>query len=361
MNITVIARCDRTGLGVQSRNWVRLLDPSKVVLIDSTPFNSNQQNPEWYAGYNVLPIWGFIPDNKIDEILDDTDVLLTFEIPYNYNLFKRARERGVKTILQNNWEFTDYLQNASLPLPDLLVNHSYWNIDRQNSLWPNMSEYCPTPLFIDDFDDVYDINITKTMLMPRPPAKKDKIRFLHIAGRKTHEDRNGTADVLRAIEVIPTGLDFELVIKTQTVEIKDVDDPRIVIDRNPPDDEKDLYKGFDVLIMPRRYGGACLPMTEALASGLPVIMTDIDPNSKILPNHWLVRAAKKTSFMARTSIDVYETDPVELADKIAQFVAMSDNFLYGNKLIARDIAAKEYSSEAVSGKWSLLLDKLGVK
>ena len=350
MKLTIIARCDNTGLGVQSRNWVRLLRPSKIILIDSTPFNGNKQNGDWYKEGDIWTVYGFIKDHYIDKLLDDTDVLLTFEVPYNYTMLKRARERGIKTILQNNWEFTDYLKDPSLPLPDLLVNHSYWHLEDQKNIWPEITEYCPTPLFIEDFNDILAENLNR----------KDKIRFLHIAGRNTHEDRNGTNDVLQAISLIPENVDFELVIKTQTTEVKEIEDPRVKIDRNAPDDEKELYRNFDAMIMPRRYAGACLPMNEALASGLPVIMTDIDPNNKILPKHWLVKAEKKTSFLARTVIDVYSADHTDLAGRIAQFAVMSPKTLKGNKLAARDIAMKEYSSESVLGKWALLLDKIGV-
>lgn len=349
MRLGIIARSDATGLGVQSRNWVRLLNPDKVILIDSSPFNRNEQHPEWYKGYNVMPIHGFIQPTQINAVLDNIDVLLTFEIPYSYELIKVAKSRGIKTIIQNNWEFTDYLQNPALPLPDLLVNHSYWNIDEQKRRWPQISEYCATPLFIEEFEDNHIQNIHRT----------GKIRFLHVAGRKTYEDRNGTQDLVEAVKRIPPDVEFELVIKTQTTEVE-CDDPRVIIDRNPPLDEKELYYDFDAMIMPRRYGGACLPMNEALASGLPVIMTDIDPNNKVLPSFWLVSAEKKSSFMARTGIDVYSVDHTILADRIAQFAALDDTTLGSYKNIARRIACLHYSSESVKHKWCLLLAKLEV-
>lgn len=349
--LTIIARMDLTGLGNQSRNWVRLLNPNKIILIDSTPFNGNEQHPEWYIGYDTWRVDGFIQDYMIDRLLDDTDVLLTFETAYSYKLIARARTRGIKVILQNNWEFTDYLQNPLLPMPDLLVNHSYWNLDRQKEMWPEITEYCPTPIHTEDFDEIYVENL----------KREEKIRFLHVAGRNTYEDRNGTNDVLKAVSLIPENVEFELVIKTQTTEIEEINDPRVVIDRDSPTDERELYRGFDAMILPRRYAGACLPMNEALASGLPVIMTDIDPNNKVLPAYWLVGATKKTSFMAREMIDVYETDPVELAGRIAQFAVASHQLLFGYKLMAREIAKKEYSDEVVLEKWSLLLDKIGVQ
>lgn len=349
MRLCIIARADLTGLGIQSRNWVRLLKPQKLVVINSTVFNKNEQHLEWYKGYGGYVIDGFIKPHEINTILDNIDVLLTFEIPYNYELIRIARLRGVKTIIQNNWEFTDYLKTPQLPLPDLLVNHSYWHLDEQKNLWPDQTEYCATPVFVEDFDSITMQNF----------EHKGKRRFLHIAGRKTYEDRNGTEDVLAAVKLIPQEIDFELVIKTQTTEVSS-DDPRITIDRTEPEDEKELYRGFDAVVMPRRYGGACLPMTEALAAGLPVIMTNIDPNDKVLPKEWLVEAKQKTSFMARTEITVYETNPQELAYRMTAWAIDNEGEDTMRKLTARKIAEEEYSSKEILKKWALLLEKLGV-
>jgi len=346
----IIARADATGLGVQSRNWVRLLKPHKVIVIDSTPFNKNEQHFEWYKNMNAFVVNGFISPHEINAVLQDIDVLLTFEIPYSYELLKVARNKGVKTIIQNNWEFTDYLQNPNLPLPDLLVNHSYWHLEDQKKRWPEISEYCATPLFLEEFDSIATQNF----------ERKGKRRFLHVAGRRTYEDRNGTEDLLAAIKLIPKDVDFELVVKTQTTDVSAYDDPRITIDRNAPVDEKELYRDFDAMIMPRRYGGACLPMNEALAAGLPVIMTHIDPNNKILPKEWLVGVREKSQFMARIMITVYESNIQELADKITEWATDDDGEYVIRKITARKIAEEEYSSEAIMKKWSLLLKKLGV-
>lgn len=349
MRLCIIARADLTGLGIQSRNWVRLLNPHKVIVINSKPFNNNEQHFEWYRHRpNTYIVDGFIRQNLIEPLLKDIDVLLTFEIPYNYQLISAARAKGIKTIIQNNWEFTDYLKQPGLPLPDLLVNHSYWHLEEQKNLWSN-TEYCPTPLFIADFEDNYIENMNR---------EYGKVRFLHIAGRKTHEDRNGTQDLLEAIKLIPKDVDFELVIKTQTTELPEINDSRVVIDASHPLDEKELYFNFDAVIMPRRYGGACLPMNEALASGLPVIMTDIDPNNKILPETWLVKTEKKTEFMARVMIDVFSADHQALADKITDFSQIDEYDLVECRFEARDIAEREYSSEVVKKKWDSFLNKL---
>lgn len=349
--IGVIARCDTTGLGVQSRNWVRLLDPHKVIVINSEPFNHNEQHPEWYSEYDTETIDGFIWPKDFDRVLNDIDVLLSFEIFYSYELVAEARRRGIKTILQNNWEFTDYLNRPDFPLPDLLVNHSYWNLGKQKQMWPEITEYCPTPLFLDDYVDNFLENLSR---------KPDKLRLLHVAGRKTYKDRNGTQSLLEAVKKIPQDVEFELVIKAQTAEFQHIHDPRVVIDRDSPSDEKELYRDFDAMILPRRYGGASLPMCEALASGLPVIMTNVDPNNKILPGEWLVPCEKVDAFMARTTIDVYEAQPHDLAKAITKLASMDELPLVEAKSNARSIARHLYCDYAVQEKWALLLKKIGV-
>lgn len=351
MNLCIIARADLTGLGVQSRNWVRLLKPKKLVVINSTMFNNNEQHLEWYKGYDGYTINGFIKNHEIIPILRNIDVLLTFEIPYNYQLISVAKTMGVKTIIQNNWEFTDYLRQPALPLPDLLVNHSYWHLEDQKNLWPDITEYCATPVFIEDYDPIMLENMDRDLT---------KRRFLHVAGRRTYEDRNGTNDLLAAVKLIPKEIDFELVIKTQSADINEFDDPRITVDRTAPVDEKELYRNFDALIMPRRYGGACLPMNEALASGMPVIMTHIDPNDKILPKEWLVKSRHDGTFMTRTTIDLFSADHKALADKIIYLTTCDEADIISSKILAREIAVREYSSESIKEKWALLMQKLGV-
>lgn len=351
MRLCIIARSDLTGLGIQSRNWVRLLKPQKLVVIDSSSFNHNEQHLEWYKGYSGYTINGFIKNGEINAILKGIDALLTFEIPYSYELVRVAKSRGIKVIIQNNWEFTDYLNQPHLPLPDLLVNHSYWHLKDQMKLFPSITDYCPTPLFIEDWDEIMLHNMDRDLT---------KRRLLHVAGRRTYEDRNGTQDLLAAMKLVPKEYDFELVIKAQTAEVGQVTDARITIDTSHPVDEKELYKDFDAMIMPRRYGGACLPMNEALAAGLPVIMPNVDPNNIVLPKEWLVKAKHSGSFNTRTEIELFNADHNALADKIIELVSEPEANLIARKIRAREIACAEYSSEVISEKWALLLEKLGV-
>jgi glycosyltransferase involved in cell wall biosynthesis len=70
--------------------------------------------------------------------------------------------------------------------------------------------------------------------------------------------------------------------------------------------------------MPRKYGGLCLPLNEASACGMPVLMTAIPPQDELLAPEALLPARKVGSFTAHTAIDVFETTPQAIAERITQ-------------------------------------------
>jgi glycosyltransferase involved in cell wall biosynthesis len=136
---------------------------------------------------------------------------------------------------------------------------------------------------------------------------------LHIAGKPAAHDRNGTWDFMQAC---PDG-----VVVTQS------DDlawqlrrrfSRCDVFTNVQDAEY-MYSLGDVMVLPRKYGGNCLPLNEALATGMPVIMTDIEPNNNLLPKEWLVPATKVDSFTPRGNVDIYQVNHQLLAEKLEWF------------------------------------------
>lgn len=342
MRVGIIARSDRTGLGNQTRNLVRMIRPDEIMLIDSKYFNGNGQHPEMYAAYNVTTINGFPNNTEVIEWLRGLDVVVTCEIFYNNSFVDLARQMGVKTINQYNWEFADYLRQPELTLPDRLIAPSQWNVDIAKNLWGDERvQHLAAPFFVDDFAAIKEKNLART----------GRKRFLHTAGRIAVNDRNGTLDLIKAMQY--SHADFELVIKIQAGDLGIVvNDPRIIIDRSSPDNEVNLFEGFDALIIPRRYGGQCMPMAEALLSGLPVIMTDVSPNSSILPNDWLVPATLTSKFMTRTIIDLYTVDHAQLGAKMDWFARLD---LAEFKTKAYNIGYSEFSNYELEGKWEKLI------
>lgn len=349
MKLGIIVRSDNTGLANQTLAITKMLNPSKVILINSTPFNGNIQHPDKYKGYGGLIVDGFIRRSHIRKVLAGITHLITCEIPYNYQVFSYAKAIGVKTVLQPNFEFLDYLIDETLPYPDAFFLPSNWRVDEINSKFSNKTkiEYLPPPTFEADYEKAKNINMSRS----------GKIRILHVRGREAVYDRNGTESILMSLK--HSKADYELVIRSQSAFNSPLlNDPRVKLDIRDLSTPQELYEDFDFMVYPRRYGGQAMPCNEALISGLPVIMNDIDPNNRILPKKWLVKATKESSFRARTDIDVYTSNYKELGAKIDELVSLGRKELDKHKQEAYNLGIQNFSPSVLKNKWLEALEKL---
>lgn len=337
LKIGIVARCDNTGLGNQTRELVKMLNPTKILLINSYFFNRNKQNLEWYKDYECIVTEGFASNEEVIKFLDGLDVVISCEIFYNPNFIALAKRKKVKTFLQYNYEFLDYLSSPGLTLPDVLIAPSLWNFDEVFNKFAHKTKvvHLPPPIDHSLFEEVKKINL-----------EKSHNRILHIGGKAAVKDRNGTNTVLDMLQH-STG-EYEVVIKSQT-EIKKINFGRLKFEINNINDNKDLYMGFDALVLPRRYAGLCLPMNEALMSSLPVFMTDISPNNSILPSKWLVESNKIDELMTRTMIDIYEADPIKLAEIVDNYMKIEDKKQI--KQEAFNLGYNNFSSEILKQKY----------
>jgi glycosyltransferase involved in cell wall biosynthesis len=314
MTLGIIARSDNTGLGNQTRELVKMLNPDKILLIDSEHFNGNEQHPEWYKDYNVTTtLSGFPTKQGLIEFLRNIDVVLSCETFYIQDFLHYAKRRGIKTILQYNFEF---LLNMSVPeaeLPDVLLAPSLWNIDQIEKMVNGRCKviHLPPPTDSTLFENVRQNNMSK-----------DHNRLLHVGGKFAAKDRNGTDTVLQMLKYSKAS--YELVITTQKFPELDLKDSRVTLNNSNPENREELYNGFDAMLLPRRYAGLCLPMNEALISGLPVFMTDISPNNLILPKEWLVKSEHINSFQAKSLVDVYDGNPEHLAAIVDEYMDNKD-------------------------------------
>jgi glycosyltransferase involved in cell wall biosynthesis len=309
MTFGIIARCDNTGLGNQTRDLVRMLNPDRILLINSAKFNNNKQYPEWYDGYNVTMTNGFPTKQEVAIFMDGLNSVLTCETFYHPHFINLAQRRKVKTLMQYNYEFLDHLNKPDMPLPTYMISPSYWKVDETIAKFGNDTKvvHIPPPIHLDDFKSVRENNMSK-----------DHKRLLHIGGKAASQDRNGTQTVIDMLRY--SKADYELVIRSQSELNINYKDSRLTVEIGNIDSRSEMYDGFDAMIMPRRYAGLCLPMNEALVSGLPVFMTDISPNNQILPSDWLVSSSKVSTLMTRVKLDVYEADVKELGKKIDRYI-----------------------------------------
>jgi hypothetical protein len=320
MRLGIIARSDNTGLGNQTKELVDMLNPSSILLIDSTPFNKNEQHPEWYKDYNYIKSTGFPSLQQIKLFLNQVDVVISCETFYDQNFVRYAQKRGVKTILQYNYELFGNLAATNLPVPDVLLSPSVWHIDHVNKLFGKQSKviHLPPPTNPLTFSGAKEINISK-----------DHNRILHIAGKKAAKDRNGTNTVLEMLKY--SKADYELVIRSQSEIETNIKDSRLTIEIGNPDNRENMYSGFDAMVLPRRYAGLCLPMNEALMSSLPVFMTNISPNNHVLPSEWLVKTRLIETFRTKVRIELFEADVISLAETIDSYMSRDNKIIQKEK------------------------------
>ena len=300
-----ICRLDFTGLGVQSFEAFKNLRPDKALAIDLSHLNGQQNDYSRYPGAPVLRYTPY-PDTRhshpdavraINDFLDGLDLVFTCETPYDYHLFTEARRRGIKTILQYNFELLDHTIEPDLPQPDLFAAPSLW---RYNDLQFSNKVFLPVPV------DRHRFPFQK---------RTSATTFLHIVGTRAMEDRNGTDALIAAWGQVRS--DSRLVIHSQRP-IGHVHDRRIAVHVGCPPDNAVLYHEGDVFVMPRKFGGLALPVSEAMSCGMPIIMTDLAPQNGFLHPAGLIPATFSKSVRMKPMVDVFEPNVHVLAQKIDQ-------------------------------------------
>ena len=332
MKLGLIARADSRGLGIQCKSFFDHLHPAKTMVVDCPSAQPLPLRKDWYPG--ATWIHGLPTRDDFRTWLQDIDVVYTAETAYGPWLWTEAKRAGVKTVLHANWEFLNPADQ-----PDLWLAPSMWHFND----FPAPKRFLPVPVDTDRFTP--------------QPAHDGPRRFLHIVGRPAVHDRNGSADLFQALRHVTA--DIELTVKCQqpgyVTKLAQHIPPNVKlrIDEGDVPNYWDNYQG-DVLIMPRRFGGLCLPVNEALAAGMPVIMPNISPN-EWLPAEWLVDAGWCATFRAKQRVDIYSANHKALAAKIDQFT--NTGFYTAAKAKATDLA-KGLSWNTLLPEYHKLLQQL---
>lgn len=305
MRVGLIARADSTGLGIQSKEFYDHIPNCKALVIDSSRLMSLAllaPDYEKYPGavvHSMRPghgMYGSIPHSVIEEFISDIDILFAMETPYDFNIFEMCRQRGIKTILQFNYEFLDY--PSSLPYPDLFAAPSMWNYDHV----PGNKIFLPVPVNTDRFT-----------------PKKERGLFVHNVGRPAIHDRNGTQTLINSLCFVKS--EITLIIHGQQpipIFSKPPSNVNLLPDFGNNPNYYDNYPG-GTLILPRKYGGLSLPMNEALAAEMPIITSGISPQNLWLPEEWQVMAWLSGVLRSKKTVDYYECYHEQLAAKIDEF------------------------------------------
>jgi glycosyltransferase involved in cell wall biosynthesis len=324
VKLGLIARHDLGGLAVQTWEFYAHMHPDKVMLIDVSEFANEGEDcnkfrcPTHHYQNVDVHVKGWEPSPaQFEDFLDGLDAVYTAETPYGWDLVRLAEQRGVRTYVAVNPEFAEHLVIPTLIKPTLLMNPTSWLHDRL----PEPKRVVAFPVATERFRRTAHDSVAKN--------------FLHVIGRPAAYDRNGTLEVLRALQFVKEPIRLTLsclqagyiIDCIRVMQIPDHVKVDIVESQYP--DYWSIYENQDVMIMPRRWGGMSLPIQEGMAAGMPVIVGSSDVYSKQVPDEWVVQAHYATAFQARTRIDVFTVDAQELAARIDVFASDTATMLRG--------------------------------
>lgn len=285
--IGLLARCENRGLGIQTWEFARHLDPQTILL--DLGLSECGNHPERYPNAQPVKFRGLLPEGVVRRWLDSVDVVYTAETSYHPQFAHWCRKHGVELVVHINPEF-HRLDNAATQW----WAPTTWRLDHL----PPSTTVVPVPVATDRWPS------------PAEPHR-GPCRWLHVGGKTALADRNGTNAVLAAIPHLTERCEVTIAVQ----------DPRgLSIPSNPlvtvkvveaTENYWDLYHGHDALVMPRRYGGLCLPVQEAMGAGLAVLMSNCSPN-----NDWPVAVCRtlpgRRERMPAGDIEVAGIDPIHL-------------------------------------------------
>lgn len=261
MKIGIIARADDRGLGTQTWEVARHL-PHERVLVVREPGSERQgfrphleRFPDATVAMYGHRVHEFPDPNPIKEWLDGLDVVYSAETLYDWRLADWARDVGCSTVVHTNPEFFQH-DRRDFPAPTAWWSATPWRLRHL----PNGTRVVPMPVPIDRW--------------PAPDLSSTPRRILHVGGRSATGDRNGTNLVLDASRLLE---DIEVVVCSQDTTHPASRDRHVTVVGDVAN-YWEMYEGSSILLMPRRYGGLCLPVIEGCGAGLVPVMPDCEPN-----------------------------------------------------------------------------------
>ena len=326
MKLGLIARCDQSGLGIQTWEFARHMKPKRVLLVRMGAAARGPEHPDWYAGAEVIETSLVVSEALVRSFVDGLDMVFTCEGTYYDGFGDVAAEYGCRTVVQANPE---------LYRPDHLGEHV---------------PVFPTSWELDRYDD--------PLLLPVPVAR-DRLpythrtqvkRFVHVAA-PAMLDRNGTDTVLAALGYVDRECEVVLHVPEGAERPKlramqpnggRVGNVELVLPDRSVANYWDIYEGADALLLPRRYGGLSLPMQEAASLGMPIVTTDLSPQNEAPLGAVYVEAMKpRPTRMKGGHFDLWHVKP-------ARFAAGMNALLHNPDLVSRLSEEANYRAEALS-------------
>lgn len=267
-------------------------DATLVVIVPGSGFPAH---PENYPGCPTIKLVnGTLDEQTVRDWWSGLDVVVSVETLYDWRLVEWARADGVRTVVHGNPEFW----MASNPQPDVWWWPTTW---RREHLPKGMTVPVPVP--------------ERTNVAA--PLDLTYLRALHIAGNGAMGDRNGTGIVLNAMRQVPKGVKLRVYHQTP-IGVNHHTNIRFL---GSVPDRWSMYQDAHVLVLPRRYGGLCLPALEAMACGIVLIMSDCEPNLTTWPIIPVSGDTGRTIQMQTGPVETYDVYSNQVANALKNIAA----------------------------------------
>jgi hypothetical protein len=293
------------GLGVLARSFYRAGVVTDVLVV---PHKHRPNHYEWYPGAQVFD------ERSVERLVRDVDALLFFETPFHWGVIPVAREAGRRTHLMTMYE----CEPKALPYqPDRFLCPSLLDLQ----YYQDRSTFLPVPVEV-------------------PWRQRTEARvFVHNAGNGGLRGRNGTRELLAAMEFVRSPI--RLIVRAQKPSVLEGlrPDPRVEL-RPGSVPYETLWDEGDVLVHPSKFDGLSLPLQEARAAGMGVLTGDRFPFHCWLPSEGLFPVARYDRACISGRMNEFDEavyDPRDIAAKIDEW--------YGRDLTQYSLEGRAWAEE----------------
>lgn len=308
MHVGLVARADDRGIGSMTWEFHKALRPERVLVVREPGAESKGFAPvvERYADAPSLlvtrfdPIMGVLHEDDCRDFLDGLDVVYLVETPYDVRFYRWAREAGVATVLHVMPEF--WRGHEQSDRPDVWWLPTSWRA----GLLPSECRLVEVP-------------VPENPRLLGLPTDPERVVLVHVVGHRTVADRNGTLTLLQALRTMRSKCTVRLYSQDRLPAVRSTTNVTIDV-RAAVADRWSMYDDADVLVLPRRFGGLCLPALEAMASGLAVVMPNVEPQVSSWPVVPLTASLGRTVTMPCGDVKLADVAPRELARALDRLV-----------------------------------------
>jgi len=345
MSLGIVARADQSGLAQLSEQVIDRLNPERVLVVSLGHLNRGTHDPHRFdapgrrvfhtthpAGFDSATLSGF---------LGGLTHALTFETWYSRVLPESCVSWGVKRHLYAMPE----LYNAARP--ELAADKVWLPCELGPGDGRRLRGVGILPWWTPNVDE--STRIVRTL--EAAIEAEGRVTFVHPTGQAM-ADRNGTSSVIAAAAHMRQEARLVIVGNQQHFGERCTVGNIEVIRVPRAEHWWQVYMLGDVLVLPRRYGWLSLPMFEAPAFGMPVITTQVWPQSEWFSpfDSCLVRTVGTPAAvnMKGGSTLVHTADPRDLG---AAMDMMTDRRVLRDWSVMFSAWAKKYDWSSVEKRW----------